>query len=215
MATVVLLVLGVSGCVESGEASRPTESVTTQQQAAESSSASVAFADFPMTFGYANPAEGWSTTLMVSAKGRFTGHYNKWATGEVGPDFPNGTQYVCDFAGKFVEVKPAGDSQFSMRVEGLRITSDPADPKNPTTEGVRTQYCEIGSDPVGFTSADEFLLFRPAKKVAGLPEGYVAWVFPAGAPSETLGFYGLYNVAGNESFRGGNGLTSDGEDTGM
>lgn len=44
-------------------------------------------------------AGAWSTELVVSPDGSFTGYYHDTDMGDSGADYLNGTRYECDFSG--------------------------------------------------------------------------------------------------------------------
>ena len=61
---------------------------------------------------------------------------------------------------------------------------------------------DLYSDPYGFDSADEFLIYMPGAPMAELPEGFKSWLLAFMNPNEaqTLPCYGIYNVGGEEGF---------------
>ena len=53
------------------------------------------------TFYFLSGAGAWSTELVFSSDGSFTGYYHDTDMGDCGMGYPNGTRYECDFSGTF------------------------------------------------------------------------------------------------------------------
>ncbi|MCL2467013.1 MAG: hypothetical protein FWF02_03530 [Micrococcales bacterium] len=192
--------LVLTGCRDAspGGSATQTPPVTTPADTSEALDGPAVFAVLPKYFLYASGAGAWGTALIVDETGAFTGEWHDWEAGSSGPDHPAGTRFVCEFTGRFVDVKQVNPYEYSMRVDGFTTTSDPT----PTTvEGVLVSPCEPGTQPVGFTSADEFRFYLPGSPVSALPQALVQWE-RLDDPTQSLTFYALYNVNGSESFRG-------------
>ncbi|MCL2849501.1 MAG: hypothetical protein FWE61_05600, partial [Micrococcales bacterium] len=134
-------------------------------------------------------------------------------TTPAGAEYPNGNETVCAFEGRFTEVEQVDDHEYTMKVKGFIITSQPvASPTSPgrrnprpqitVDTGINTIYCERDNPPSGFVNTKEFRLYLPGKAVADLPADYVGMAFAAGAPAGEMTFYGLYNAGDQAAFRG-------------
>jgi hypothetical protein len=162
------------------------------------------FANLPEYFSFASGAGGWSTGVHINADGTFTGDYHDSDMGDTGDGYPGGTLYLCNFSGKFKDVKKISDLEYSMRIDWLRVDEPTGEPYIDDVYDIGYPIRVIPSSPYGFDSADEFRLYLPGKKTADLPQEYINWV---GNPMAwgnnippTLPFYGLYNVGGQEGF---------------
>ena len=156
------------------------------------------FASMPSDFTFSSGAGAWATQFTLEDDGSFTGQYHDSDMGDTGAEYPNGTVYICNFTGKFTTPTQINDYTYSMGLEKLQ------------TDGtVGEEYYENGqrfiySDPYGFDSADEFLIYTPGAPMADLPEGFKNWLLAFMNPNEaqTLPCYGIYNVGGEEGFVG-------------
>lgn len=156
------------------------------------------FVSMPSDFTFSSGAGAWATQLTLEDDGSFTGQYHDSDMGDAGAEYPNGTVYICSFTGKFTTPTQINDYTYSMGLENLQ------------TDGTAgEEYYESGqrfiySDPYGFDSADEFLIYMPGTPMAELPEGFKSWLLAFMNPNEaqTLPCYGIYNVGGEEGFVG-------------
>lgn len=159
----------------------------------ETSNETIIFESIPHQFVFTSGVGGWSTEIEIKNDGTFTGQYHDTAMGlkEV---------YICNFNGKFYNVKQIDDYTYSMSLEYIK------------TEGTFDEfYYENGmkyiyTEPYGFDNAHEFMLYLPGIAVSKLPQDFLTCansiiynkiedVFPDG-------YYGLYNVEGKEGFVG-------------
>ncbi len=165
-----------------------------------------AFAVLPEKFTFASGAGGWWTDVHINADGTFSGFYEDGDMGATGEGYPNGTRYECRFSGAFTDVRRASEFEYAMRIASLHTEGVEGEEK--IIDGVKV----ITAGPYGFDDAGEFRLYLTGKKIAELPDAYVGWVggtwaggvlwggsLPASGP-ETLPFYGLYNVGGEQGF---------------
>ena len=129
--------------------------------------------------------------------GSFTGYYNDFELGSVGEGYPNGTVYECSFSGKFTNMHKTGDYEYSMNLKFMDVDGTNGEIK--IIDGMR----HIQSYPVGFDSADVFMLYQPGRRTDDLPEAFILWVHMPLSKAEmpsTLPFFGLYNVSGEKGF---------------
>ncbi|MBE7004634.1 MAG: hypothetical protein E7425_10210 [Ruminococcaceae bacterium] len=170
------------------------------------------FASLPRLFNFASGVGGWSTELYMKPDGSFTGSYHDSDMGDADKGYPNGTLYLCNFSGRFGDVKYVDDYTYSMRILTLEI--DPMEEES-IVDGVRY----LASGPYGLENADEVLVYLPGSVMTKLPWPFVSWISaPHAWPSEErplfLPFYGLYNVENREGWFSEDGLSvSWAEDT--
>ncbi|HML67860.1 MAG TPA: hypothetical protein PKA81_05630 [Clostridia bacterium] len=154
-----------------------------------------------IVFVFLGGAGAWQTEVTISSDGSFRGYYSDSDMGDNGSDYPNGTQYVCAFSGKFSSLNKISDFEYSMECESLSQEGTVNEEKI-GDDGIRY----ITSKPYGFDDAGEFRLFLPGMTIYTLPEGFTEWVdVPRDSSAESggvLSFYGLYNVNGKEGFSG-------------
>ena len=149
------------------------------------------------TFYFLSGAGAWSTELVVSPDGSFTGYYHDTDMGDSGMGYPNGTRYECDFSGTFALVEQRDEFTYILRLTSLALKEVPG------TERVADGLKLISAEAYGISGGDEFMLYSPGSQSAGLPEEFLEWVRMASAweePPETLPFWGLYNLGEQAGF---------------
>ena len=149
------------------------------------------------TFYFLSGAGAWSTELVVSPDGSFTGYYHDTDMGDSGAGYPNGTRYECDFSGTFALVEQRDEFTYALRLTSLALKEEPG------TERVADGLKLISAEAYGISGGDEFMLYSPGSQSAGLPEEFLEWVRMASAweePPETLPFWGLYNLGEQAGF---------------
>ena len=149
------------------------------------------------TFYFLSGAGAWSTELVVSPDGSFTGYYHDTDMGDSGADYPNGTRYECDFSGTFALMEQRDEFTYALRLTSLALKEEPG------TERVADGLKLVSAEAYGISGGDEFMLYSPGSPSAGLPEEFLEWVRMASAweePPETLPFWGLYNLGEQAGF---------------
>ena len=158
------------------------------------------FAVLADQFSFASGAGGWSTELMISDDGSFTGDYHDSDMGDSGDDYPNGTVYVCSFSGRFGDVKKINDTTYSMHLKEISLDNEVGD------EWIEDGVRYVASEPYGLDNADEIMVYLEGTPTADLPEEFISWIAMPRAWGEdipeVLPCQGLYNVAGQEGFSG-------------
>lgn len=154
------------------------------------------FSRIPQTYTFSSGAGGWATILTINEDGTFAGEYHDSDMGNTGSNYPNGTVQICEFSGKFSTPLKIDSYTYFTRLESIELKNEPG-----------TEYYEegtrfINSDPYGFDNANGFLIYMPGAPIASLPEGFLSWSgldtrIRTTTPS---GYYGLYNVGGQEGF---------------
>jgi len=151
---------------------------------------SLSFEDISnLEFYFSSGAGGWRTILHISADGSFGGEFSDSDMGDMGDDYPNGTYYYCQFAGKFTSPEKVNDYTYRVRIDALEYSRPDS---VEIIDGVRYVY----STPYGIEGAEEIHIYLPGTPLSQLPEPYLEWVFRSvlSEGESTLPFYGLYNV---------------------
>lgn len=145
-----------------------------------------------LEFSFLSGAGGWATYLTIEPDGSF---YGKFFDGELGVtdvEYPDGTMYQCDFAGKFTEPEKVDAFTWSVRIQEISYE------KEPGTEEIIDGRLYCYAEPYGLDGAEELLIYEPGAPLAELPEEYRSWVgyYDLSRTEDTgLPFWGLYNVA--------------------
>ena len=152
-------------------------------------------------FFFASGAGGWSTQLHINSDGSFAGSYHDGNMGEFGPDYPNGTIYICEFSGTFSQAEQINDWTYALTLGPVELADEPG------TSWIQDDVKYIASEPYGLDGAQELLLYLPGAPTEELPGAFLEWISMPRAwssddiPAE-LPFWGLYNAAGEQGFSG-------------
>ena len=152
----------------------------------------------PIDLEFSSGVGAWGTGLTLAADGSFSGEYHDSDMGDSGDDYPDGTVYLCNFSGKFTDIKQLDDHSYSLTLDEL--TSDYEQDKEWVEDGVRY----VSSEPYGVEEGKDFILYLPDTPTDGLDEEFLSW-WPGQYQEEktgTLDFYGLYNVDKGYGFFG-------------
>ena len=156
-----------------------------------------------ISFVFASGVGAWMTEVIIQSDGSFRGEHWDSDMGDDGPGYPNGTQYYCNFSGKFSPLIKVGPYEYTMRCESMTQEGEPGETVIAADDGIRY----IISESYGFDDADIFYLYLPGRKVDDLPEMFLDWVSMPRAitfeKGDVLEFYGLYNAGGETGFSGG------------
>lgn len=128
-----------------------------------------AFPTESLEFMFASGAGGWGTTLTLQPDGSFTGNYSDADMGSGAAEYPGGTYYVCDFSGRFTDIRQISDYSWSMKLESLATEQQ---------EGqiwIEDNVRYIASGPHGLTDGEKFILYAPGTPADELPAEYRDW----------------------------------------
>lgn len=159
------------------------------------------FDELPSEFVFTSGAGSWATILNIEADGSFTGEYFDVDLGVTGDGYPNGTEYICNFSGKFTTPKKISEYIYSMELEKLEMEEIPG------TEYYENDIRYIVTTPYGLDDADVFYIYLPGAPIADLPEEFLSWVYMTALSRDAgdvlpSGFYGIYNEGGEKGFFG-------------
>lgn len=152
--------------------------------------------EFPMSFTFSSGAGGWRTWITLYADGTFEGQYSDSEMGDIGDGYPNGSYYIADFTGKFINIKKVDEFSYSMELDGITLDREPG------TEWIEDEIRYVAAEAYGLDGGKEFIFYTPETPVAGLSEMFLGWwpgrfMEPA---AETLSCYGIYNKAEETGF---------------
>jgi len=156
------------------------------------------FSEFKnLQFIFSSGAGGWATYLNIHEDGSFTGEYFDGEMGSTGEDYPNGTEYRCDFTGQFSKPVKVFDNIYSMKIENINYE------KAVGTEEVKDGIKYIYDTAYGLDGAEELQVYLPGTPLAKLPQDFIDWTnyyISSESDGTTLPFLGLYNEAGKYGF---------------
>lgn len=146
----------------------------------------------PMSWLYTSGAGAWDTELYLQPDGTFYGFFHDSDMGSSGEGYPNGTEYECDFSGRFGNVTQLSPLEYGMTVAELSIS------ENTQRDYIENGVLHVASEPYGLCAGDEFRLYLPATPKAALSDECLSWLFDL--DENTLGKYALCNLTEQLSF---------------
>ncbi|MBE6912019.1 MAG: hypothetical protein E7473_05805 [Ruminococcaceae bacterium] len=148
-----------------------------------------------LKFSFCSGAGAWSTELVLKNDGTFTGFYSDSDMGSFTDEYPDGTNYVCEFSGNFKNITKINDYTYSFTLDEV-ITA-----KEFGEEWIEDSIRYIASPPYGIYDGREFILYTPDAPVSEMDETFLSWL-PIGIEfdGEKLGKYGLHNVETGDGF---------------
>lgn len=162
-----------------------------------------------LDFLFASGAGGWGTTLQIHPDGSFEGQYHDSDMGSTGEGYPNGTMYLCNFAGQFTQPVKVNDHTYSMQIAKIGYEQEPG------TEEIKDGVLYSFADAYGLTEAQNILIYLPGTPLVELSEEFRSWIgyYDLSATTDTeLPFYALNNEAKEEGFVG-HDIVADIKDT--
>lgn len=125
-------------------------------------------------FYFTSGAGAWATDLKFNEDGSFSGYYHDSNMGEDMETYPNGTAYVCDFSGKFKDVKKTGEHEYTMTLDGDIKLEQPVD-----SDTVKDDTHIIYSEPYGLetlSDGDTVTVIEPGYPLNDLDEAFLDWI---------------------------------------
>lgn len=119
---------------------------------------------------FSSGAGAWRTTLHLLADGTFSGLFEDSDMGDTGTAYPNGTQYISRFSGRFGAATQVTEGVYYARVEAL------------SWEGTADEVAYVDSvrvitrEPYGLSQGDDVLICMPGVDAAYLTESQRIWV---------------------------------------
>lgn len=149
------------------------------------------------TFIFSSGVGAWRTELTFGVNGKFQGFYLDSDMGDCADTYPDGTVYVCDFSGDFIDMIQIDNETYSMRIGTLRYGVQPG------TQEIRDGMRYIYSEPYGMENADVFYVYLPGRYTGDLPQEFLEWAAMPSAWHDIpaiLPMWGLYNEGGKAGF---------------
>ena len=154
---------------------------------------------FPIELLFASGASSSGTTLTLNQDGSFAGqHFDH--ENATGAGFPKGTCYLCDFSGRFEDIRQITPYIYSMTLAELDTEKEEGE------EWIEDDVLYIAARPYGLEDGEEFLFYAPGVPLEEIPEEFLSWWMGRGSYQEdegsrqTLPCYGLFNIATGEGF---------------
>lgn len=186
-----------SACTELAAETQASEPVLPEETMPEAPAFS--FEDLGYTdFFFSSGAGAWSTQLVIHPDGSFSGVYNDHDSIE-GEGYPYGINYHCDFSGSFSQPEQVDAHTWSVQLLSISYANTPG------TEEIKDQSLYSYTTAHGLEDADRFLIYLPGTPLEMLPEEARWWLgYPnlETAEDTALPFYGFYNEAQQQGFRG-------------
>ncbi len=151
----------------------------------------------PLEFSFLSGVGAWSTDLVLSPDGNFSGEFHDSDMGEVGDEYPNGVVYISVFEGRFANITKVNDYTYKMTLEFLQVD-------RLGEEWIEDGVKYISTEPYGLTGGTEFLFFYPETPIDELSEDFLSW-WPCKyeqdeSPKTTLSCHGIMNVTTKDGF---------------
>ncbi len=146
-------------------------------------------------FTFCSGAGGWATVMYLNADGSFSGEYHDSEMGDMTEEYPNGTVYVCNFSGKFENIKKVNEYTYKMTLSYIDAEETYGD------EWIEDGIRYIGANPYGLETGKDFYFYLPETPVYELSDGFMSWS-PNYYSSDTLEYYGIWNVEPDYGFFG-------------
>ena len=155
-------------------------------------------------FSFLSGAGAWRTIITLNRDGTFTGWYLDSEMGETGEGYPKGSAYICDFSGRFENIKKVDEYFYQMTLTGIKTEKPVGE------EWIEDEIRYVASDPHGLNDPDnkqecvEFIFYLPDTPVDQVPEAFLTWwpyrYTQETAPMTTLSCYGILNVTTSFGF---------------
>ncbi len=155
-----------------------------------------------LSLSFSSGAGGWQTELYIFEDGSFEGVYED---AEYSPSDENPEHYTIlrsQFSGKFSVKKKIDDYTYLLNLDNIQYTNKVG------TEEYTEDFKYVYTSAAGLDSSNgssEFIFCLPGKPQSELSEGVLTWINLYDGetdPTETLPLYALYNVDGDEAFKG-------------
>lgn len=150
-----------------------------------------------MDFHFLSGVGGWSTDLTLSNDGSFVGSFHDSEMGSIGDGYPKGTYYVCEFSGKFTDIKKIDEYSYSMTLSDIKLKH------TPETEWIEDEIKYIASGPYGLEGGKDFVFYLPSTPLTVLSEDFLSWWphrFDFDNQKTTLSCYGILNKSTSDGF---------------
>lgn len=157
----------------------------------------------PLEFIMASGASSSYTRLSLHPDGSFEGFHSD-NENMAAEEYPQGTRYYCEFAGRFDEITKIDEYSFSMRLAELNYGTER------DKVWIQDEIRYIGSEPFGVEQGETFRFYLPGVPLAELDEDFAEWSpdyylwredsIGRDESIDRMDVYGIYNVEGGYGF---------------
>ena len=120
-------------------------------------------------FVFTSGAGGWRTLLTVYPDGSFYGNFSDSDMGDTGYGYPGGTVYICDFKGKFGNIKVIDEYSYSMTLETITWN-------NPLgTEWISNGVLYVASEPYGLEDGKNYIFYKKNTPAYQFTDEFKSW----------------------------------------
>ncbi|MCR5667359.1 MAG: sigma-70 family RNA polymerase sigma factor [Eubacterium sp.] len=153
------------------------------------------YSSLPEEYIFTSGAGGWDTRLWIEDDGSFTGYYYDTNLSSENPDEYEYTVYYCKFSGIFTNLTQVDEYTYSANVEDLTYDT----PDKRTVEN-KVEYITAGAH--GLDEAKNVEFYLPGKPVSELSDMFMGWAssMHTTGESESIEYYGIYNIEEQEAF---------------
>lgn len=121
-----------------------------------------------LTMMFCSGVGGWFTELKLNEDGSFSGFHRDSDMGDIGDEYPNGTEYYCEFVGNFT-VTERTENAIHLRMPNLTEKPTPAE------KWIEDGILYVSSYAYGLEGGETFILYLPGTPVDTLPEDVLRW----------------------------------------
>ncbi|MBQ9826972.1 MAG: zinc ribbon domain-containing protein [Firmicutes bacterium] len=164
------------------------------------------FAKVPKEYIFTSGVGGWGTVITINEDGSFSGSYEDHNYGESGDGY-DGTQYVCEFTGKFTDPVQINAFTYAFKLTDLQYTTGPAGESRIVNDPSGYRMRVVSSEAYGISGGDVFYLFAKGAPVSRLPKQFMDWMYMPLISKRSdiyLSGFGLYNLEQQCGFYGAN-----------
>lgn len=135
----------------------------------------------------------WATVMYLEKDGSFTGKYEDANIGYDDERGYYGMNDICEFTGKFTNIKKIDSKTYSMKLEDINYKYEIG---KKWTEN-KTEY--TATDAYGLRKGKDFTLYSPGKSLDGLDEEFLSWGYLKYSKNKLLS-WGLHNKRTGHGF---------------
>ncbi|MBR6237014.1 MAG: zinc ribbon domain-containing protein [Firmicutes bacterium] len=153
------------------------------------------FAKVPKEYIFTSGIGGWGTVININDDGSFSGSYQDHNYGESGDGY-DGTQYVCEFTGKFTDPVQINAFTYAFRLSDLQYQTGPVGESRIEKDPSGYRMRIVNSEAYGINGGDVFYLFTKGAPVTRLPKEFMEWMYLPLVYRQSdiyLKGFGLYN----------------------
>ena len=191
----------MAGCGDKDESSTPSKPEltppenSTAEKLPEGDAVSALPDSIPKSFLLTTKTNIWKTELKLQSDGSFTGKYLE-NVGETNAKYgyPNGKFLICEFEGKFGDLKKVDEHTYAMKLTELK-EEYPSE-----AQWIEGGICYESAPPTGIEGGEWFYVYLPGKPTEGLDKAFTMWYMKSDTIPSTLDVCGFYNPSARYAF---------------